>query len=70
MKKMNIATANPVSLKIYEFFSVKIRGTCRWTSFGKKNKLWEGPGILKRSHHPKPKNGLKNFIGDLRESNS
>ena len=44
MKKMTIATANPVTFKVYEFFSVKIRGTNRWTSFGKKKQALGGLG--------------------------
>jgi hypothetical protein len=31
-EKMKIATANPVTFEFYDFFSVKIRGTYRWTS--------------------------------------
>jgi hypothetical protein len=44
MKKMTIATANPVTFKFYEFISVKIRGTNRWTSFGKKKQSLGGLG--------------------------
>ena len=43
-EKMTIATANPVTFKFYEFFSVKIRGTNRWTSFGEKKQALGGLG--------------------------
>jgi hypothetical protein len=48
MKKMNIATEKTVTFKFYEFFSVKSRGTCRWTSFGKKRQALGGAGISER----------------------
>jgi hypothetical protein len=44
MKKMKIATEKTVTFKFYEFFSVKSRGTCRWTSFGKKKQALGGLG--------------------------
>jgi hypothetical protein len=47
MKKMKIATEKTVTFKFYEFFSVKSRGTCRWTSFGKKRQALGGAGNSK-----------------------
>jgi hypothetical protein len=44
MKKMKIATEKTVTFKFYEFFSVKIRGTNWWTSYGRKKQASGGLG--------------------------
>ncbi len=75
---MKIATANPVTFKFYEFFSVKIRGTCRCTRYGRKK---QGIGLrvcmgtmggLGNSRIPKKKKGIPVFFpnttGGMRNS--
>ncbi len=54
MKKMTIATANPVTFKFYEFFFYSTGGgPTDGQALGKKNKLWEASGNwIKKNHFP------------------